>query len=280
VRGGVWGQVKSFQLQLRTAEDLRVLTQPSWWNLRRLAWGVAGLGVGGVLAMIVILLLAKKNRLLKKEMSERRQAQEGLARARDELEVRVRERTRQLEQAKRAAEAASEAKSRFLAMMSHEIRTPLNGVTGVLHLLPRDSLTPRQRGWIRLAQTSADTLLRVIDDILDFSKVEAGKMDLRIGAADLHATINQTVAPFEHKAAAKKLQWSFQLDPAVPRGVATDAHRLAQILGNLLSNALKFTDSGGISVRITRQPTSTPRARVRGGRHRRGPERGAAAAVV
>jgi signal transduction histidine kinase len=236
-----------------------------WWNPQRLAWGAAGLGAAGLLALIVILLLAEKNRLLNKEMSERQQAEEGLARARDELEVRVQERTRELEQAKRAAEAASDAKSRFLAMMSHEIRTPLNGVTGVLHLLPRDSLTPRQRDWIRMAQTSADTLLRVIDDILDFSKVEAGKLDLRIAPTDLHATINRAVAPFVHKAAAKKLLWDFHLDPAVPRGVGTDAHRLIQILGNLLSNALKFTETGGISVRVTQEAASRFGARVRFG---------------
>jgi signal transduction histidine kinase/CheY-like chemotaxis protein len=252
IRGGQWGQVKSFHLQLRQRGDLRVLIQPPWWNLRRLAWGAAGLGGAGALALVGILLLAKKNQLLTDEMSERKRAQEQLARARDELEVRVHERTQQLERAKVAAEAASEAKSRFLAMMSHEIRTPLNGVTGMLHLLLRDRLTAQQQRWIDMAQNSAETLLCVINDILDFSKVEAGKLDLHLVPTDLHETVHQIATNFAERAGIKGLAWNLFIDPAVPRLVQTDADRLAQVLGNLLGNAVKFTDAGSVSLRVTR----------------------------
>jgi PAS domain S-box-containing protein len=169
----------------------------------------------------------------------------------------------ELEKAKLAADAASQAKSRFLAMMSHEIRTPLNGVTGVLHLLQKDTLTAQQCRWIEMATTSAGTLLRVINDILDFSKVEAGKLDLHIVVTDLHTRVKETAAAFAERAAARGLGWSLFIDPGVPRYVATDGDRLAQVLGNLLGNAVKFTDAGAISLRVTLLAVESDHTRVR-----------------
>ncbi len=153
----------------------------------------------------------------------------------------------ELREARAASEAASEAKSRFLALMSHEIRTPLNGVIGVLHLLRRDARPgPEQQRLMQMAVTSADTLLRVINDILDFSKIEAGKLDLHPGPLDLRQTIAETASLFIEKAREKGLDWSVRVAPSVPRTVLGDAGRVAQVLGNLLANAVKFTESGEI----------------------------------
>ena len=197
------------------------------------------------------------------DITAQKLAEEKVLKARDELEIRVQERTQELEQAKLAAEAASQAKSRFLAVMSHEIRTPLNGVTGVLHLLQTDSLSAQQHHWIEMATTSAGTLLRVINDILDFSKVEAGKLDLHCGPTDLHTTVNKTATTFTDRAIAKGIAWNLFIDPSVPRYVTTDGDRLAQILGNLLSNAVKFTDAGTIGLHVTSKTVESDRTWVR-----------------
>jgi signal transduction histidine kinase/CheY-like chemotaxis protein len=156
-----------------------------------------------------------------------------------------------LQQAKAEAEAASEAKSRFLALMSHEIRTPLNGVVGVLRLLPGEPLTQRQQRWIGMALSSADTLLRVIRDILDFSKIEAGRLELEVRPVDLHAVIADAAAPYAEKIRAKGLGWDLSIHAAVPRHFRADADRLAQVIGNLLSNACKFTDSGSVALLVS-----------------------------
>jgi PAS domain S-box-containing protein len=184
------------------------------------------------------------------DVTARKLAEQQVATAFNELEAKVGERTRELNQAKLAAEAASLAKSRFLAAMSHEIRTPLNGVTGMLHLLRPAQPTAQQQRWMDMAQNSADTLLRVINDILDFSKVEAGKLELRATPTSLHTTIQKAAAAFAHKAATKALAWDFHIDQAVPWVVETDADRLAQVLGNLLGNAVKFTEAGSVALRV------------------------------
>jgi PAS domain S-box-containing protein len=157
----------------------------------------------------------------------------------------------ELREARSAAEAGSEAKSRFLAMMSHEIRTPLNGVIGVLHLLRRDAATgPEQQRLMHMAAISADTLLRVINDILDFSKIEAGKLDLHPRPLDLRQTVAETASVFAQKAREKGLEWSVRVAPSVPRAVLGDVGRVAQVLGNLLGNAVKFTEAGGIILEV------------------------------
>ncbi len=197
------------------------------------------------------------------DITARKRAEQQLAHAFDELEIKVSERTRELNQAKLAAEAASQAKSRFLAVMSHEIRTPLNGVTGMLHLLRPELPTDQQRRWMDMAQSSADTLLRVINDILDFSKIEAGKLDLQTTPIQLPTTIQQIAAAFAHKAAHKKLAWNLTIASTVPQVVEADSDRLAQVLGNLLGNAVKFTDAGTVSLRVTLKSEAVKIAVVR-----------------
>ncbi len=157
----------------------------------------------------------------------------------------------ELEQAKLAAEAASNAKSRFLAVMSHEIRTPLNGVTGVLRLLEQEDLPPKQKRWVEMAGQSAVALLKILNEVLDFSKVEAGKVELRVTGTNLHTAINGATRTYLAQATTKGLVGSVDIAPDVPQMAELDEERLSQILGNLLSNAIKFTDQGSIRVRVS-----------------------------
>lgn len=165
--------------------------------------------------------------------------------------------------AKEEAESASRAKSEFLAMMSHEIRTPLSGVIGVLHLVGRDGLTPRQERHLEMASTSAETLLRVINDILDFSKVEAGKLDLEKVTFDVRHTLESIATTFQARAEAKYLALEVSMHAAVPRWVQGDPLRVGQVLMNLLGNALKFTEAGRVTVRVEAQPEAHNHSTVR-----------------
>ncbi len=157
-------------------------------------------------------------------------------------------RNAELKEARERSEQANVAKSQFLANMSHEIRTPLNGVTGMLDLISTSKLDDRQQRFVSTAQKSAETLLSLINDILDFAKIEAGKLELEHAAFDLHSVIEDTVDVFGHRAAAKKLELSSFIRRDVPRMVRGDAERLRQVLNNLVSNALKFTEKGEISL--------------------------------
>jgi Amt family ammonium transporter len=154
----------------------------------------------------------------------------------------------QLKVDNRAAQAANKAKSQFLANMSHEIRTPLNGVTGMLELLARTDLEPHQKRYIDIGKNSAQSLLSVINDILDFSKIEAGKMELDSVDFPLQETLSDVVDIFAAQAASKQLELIGHIPPDLPEWVKGDPERLRQVLINLLGNAVKFTESGSISL--------------------------------
>ena len=147
--------------------------------------------------------------------------------------------------------AASRAKSEFLATMSHEIRTPMNGIMGMLRILRDTPLTPSQRDHLDTAATSADTLLDLLSHILDFSKIEAGHLELERIAFSPAVTIKGVVDILRPRAAAKRLTLDLELDPQLPVGAVGDPTRIRQVLFNLIGNAIKFTQRGGIVVRAS-----------------------------
>ncbi|WP_225617129.1 MULTISPECIES: hybrid sensor histidine kinase/response regulator [unclassified Pseudomonas] len=155
-----------------------------------------------------------------------------------------------LASAKRAADAASQAKTLFLASMSHEIRTPLYGVLGTLELLGLTDLDSRQRAYLRTIQNSSSTLLQLISDVLDVSKIEAGQMALNPAAFNPAELVEEVLRNYAASAAAKGLQFYACIDAGVPAQLLGDAARIRQILNNLVSNALKFTDIGRVVLRL------------------------------
>ncbi|HEX2545998.1 MAG TPA: MHYT domain-containing protein [Ramlibacter sp.] len=199
--------------------------------------------------------LLKINELLRKETQDLAQANEQL---RSEIADRV-----AAELAKQEANAANEAKSTFLATMSHEIRTPMNGLLGMLEMLSLTKLDASQRSTLRVARESGKSLLRIIDDILDLSKIEANRMDIRPEPTRVRHLVEEVRDAFMANASSKGLVLSCRIDPRISPALMVDGLRLRQILGNLVSNAIKFTQRGEVYITADLMERAAGRDRLR-----------------
>ncbi len=212
---------------------------------------LVALAAASISALLLGLRLRARNRALAQLQRER----SLLAAERDQLR-RTTERQGQLEQqllqAKQAAEAAVLAKGEFLATMSHEIRTPLNGILPMLELIARGPLGEDQRQMLATASASSQQLLRIVDDILDYSRLEAQALELEITSFNLRDLLDGVVQLMQRAADAKGLSLGLQLDPSVRLPVRGDPVRLRQVLSNLLANAIKFTARGQVQLRVQR----------------------------
>ena len=177
---------------------------------------------------------------------------------RDTLEQTVSDRTRELIVAKDDAERANAAKSEFLAMVGHEIRTPMNGMMVMAEMLAAAPLGPRHLRYAEIINRSGRNLLSIINDILDLSKIEAGRLDLETAPFSLDALVDDVAGLFTERAREKGLALTFAIDPNVPAKLRGDATRLTQIITNLVNNALKFTERGGVVISVSSNETDDP----------------------
>jgi signal transduction histidine kinase/ActR/RegA family two-component response regulator len=209
--------------------DLKVYILNTLSRSRLRAWALLVVALGS-LAFVAVFLIEPSVRLLQRQIAEL----EETARALDEARVEARN--------------AAAIKGEFLANMSHEIRTPMNGIIGMADLVLQSDLSPSQRHQVGLIAESGKSLLGILNDVLDFSKIEAGELHLEEVTFDLQQCVENAVAPFELVADQKGLQMEVKFDPELPSTVQGDPGRIRQVLANLVSNAVKFTEQGSVDI--------------------------------
>ena len=217
------GRVSLMRLRLRSADDIRVVHRAWTWSFTRVLWI---LGVLGIVALLAVGWSLSLHRTVRLQTTTIRSAME-------------------------AAQSSARAKSDFLANMSHEIRTPMNGIIGMTDLALDSALTGQQRECLDTVKSSADALLTIINDILDVSKIDAGKLEIEAVPFDVRRLADEMLKPFVLSAKQKGLTLSMRVAPDVPVAAVGDPVRLRQVMLNLVGNGMKFTTQGGVAVDVS-----------------------------